>query len=144
MKRFYVLVVFCCACFLQGLTWSVFGALPKAAKRLFPNLNDSAISWVLNANTITQICAVPLSVWLLKRKDGLRLSVNLLCVAVLLQQCCWGLSTLFPMAIRRSTEVQLAIYVGAAAGVSLGRWGKALPSFLSASWFPPESRGRVT
>ena len=93
--------------FFIGLTWTTFSNVPDVAGELFPPLAANAgdtpsatLLWMLNANNLAQLLAMPFALWILSRpphgRTGLRLTVILATITLLIQSALWAAATLAP------------------------------------------------
>ncbi|XP_071103143.1 solute carrier family 49 member 4 homolog [Haliotis cracherodii] len=134
-RRWYVLVVFSLAGFLQAGVWNVFGPIAQSAKAVF-GWTDANIGMLNNWGNIMYVVFMFPMAWMMDVK-GLRISM--LCCAVLL---------VFLTAIRCITSDPVpatwliniaASLTGAASIVPF-----AGPALFSATWFPPNQRATAT
>mmetsp|Transcript_19946 Transcript_19946/g.59669 ORF Transcript_19946/g.59669 Transcript_19946/m.59669 type:complete len:494 (-) Transcript_19946:57-1538(-) len=142
--RWYILALFFVLTANQCLFWFTFSSNPTEVSAYY-GISDGEIDQLLNWGPITFVLAVPFVSFMLTRKDGLRRVMRL--AAVLCASAC--LIRLIPCFLtdkqRRGTWAgRLPLHIAQILNGIAGPVLIAAPSRLSAIWFPPELRARVT
>eukprot|EP00041_Stephanoeca_diplocostata_P026258 m.704211 g.704211 ORF g.704211 m.704211 type:complete len:392 (-) comp22919_c0_seq22:1518-2693(-) len=142
--RWYILGLFFFLTANQCLFWFTFSSDPTAVSRYY-GFGDGTINQLLNWGPITFVPTVPFVAWILQRKDGVQVAMR---TAAVLSCCgCW--IRLIPCMLSEETRkhhfvATLPLHFGQILNGIAGPVLIAAPSRLSAIWFPPHQRARVT
>jgi len=144
LKRWYILGLFFILTANQCLFWFTFSSNPQDVTDEYPRVSVPTIDQLLNWGPITFVPAVPFVSYLLVKDHGLQSTMRL--AAVLSFSGC--LIRMIPSFLSDHAREQwvstIPLHVGQILNGIAGPVLIAAPSRLSAVWFPPIQRARVT
>lgn len=143
-RRWYLLVVFSLLSFHQSLQWLTFSSIPDETSATFPLVDKFSLFLLLNWGPIVYIPIVVPASWLLTKPNGLRRTVLLSALGILVGSFLRSIPSFVGSAFCKTAYAVAFLHMGQIVNAAVGPLVMASPSKLSAVWFPDNERTTAT